>query len=46
MGNVSAVGMAERWDRREVVIADVVLVRVCNAFGAGFALYISFISFY
>lgn len=39
MGNVSAVGIAWRWDKRDVVIAEVVLVRVCSAFGAGFALY-------
>lgn len=39
MGNVSAVGIAWRCDKRDVVIVEVVLVRVCSAFGAGFALY-------
>lgn len=39
IGNESAVGIAWIWASREVVMVDVVFVSVCNAFGAGLALY-------
>jgi hypothetical protein len=36
IGKVEAVGIAERWVRRDEVIVDVVFVSVWRAFGGGF----------